>query len=452
MKSRLPINHKTMRRAITLSIIQMCCASTQHIYAISPITQTKATNVADSVGTYQADSIGAYQADSIGAYQVDSIQPAHNKGLIKKVIGYFRDSNKPKSNKKVDFGFVPGPNYSGTTGLGLGFLGTATYSADHNDATLPRSNASIYSNMTTKGFFMVGLRGNHIFPHQRFQLDYKLNLSTFSTSYWGIGYAENDDDNNETDYRRNRINAMARFMCKLAPNTYIGPLVSYRVIQAKGVKLAPNTYIGPFVNYRVTQASDVNEDFSYLWQGQDKTIRAYTAGLSFTYDSRDFMLNASRGVFLQIDQTFTPRCFGNGQYNFSSTEATFATYGRLWKGAIIAGELHGLFNYGNTPWALLAEVGSNDRMRGYYEGRYRDKNIIEGQLELRQHIKGRNGVVAWVALANAFPDFDHMAWRHTLPNAGVGYRWEFKKRINIRIDYGFTRKGGGFIFNINEAF
>ena len=143
MKSWLPINHKTMRRAITLSIIQMCCASTQHIYAISPITQTKATNVADSIGTYQADSIGAYQ--------VDSIQPAHNKGLIKKVIGYFRDSNKPKSNKKVDFGFVPGPNYSGTTGLGLGFLGTATYSADHNDATLPRSTASIYSNMTTRG-------------------------------------------------------------------------------------------------------------------------------------------------------------------------------------------------------------------------------------------------------------------------------------------------------------
>lgn len=93
MRSRLPINHKTMRRAITLSIIQMCCASTQHIYAISPITQTKATNVADSVGTYQADSIGTYQ--------VDSIQPAHNKGLIKKVIGYFRDSNKPKSNKRL---------------------------------------------------------------------------------------------------------------------------------------------------------------------------------------------------------------------------------------------------------------------------------------------------------------------------------------------------------------
>lgn len=111
-----------------------------------------------------------------------------------------------------------------------------------------------------------------------------------------------------------------------------------------------------------------------------------------------------------------------------------------------------MFNYGHTPWAFLAEVGSNDRMRGYYAGRYADKIVIEGQLELRQHIKGRNGVVAWVALANAFDKFDNIAWRRTLPNAGIGYRWEFKKHINIRIDYGFTRKGGGFIFNINEAF
>lgn len=364
------------------------------------------------------------------AWVNDSVPAKAHNGIFKKIVNYFRDSNKQKPNKKIDFGFIPGPNYSSTTGLGLGLLGTATYSADRSDPTLPRSNASVYSNMTTAGFFVVGLRGNHIFPHENFQLDYKVNLSTFSTSYWGMGYANADNDDNETDYRRNRINAMARFM----------------------VKLAPNTYIGPFVNYRVTQARGVNEDFSYLWQGQDKTIHTYTAGLSFTYDSRDFMLNASKGVFVQIDQTFTPRCFGNGKYNFSTTEAIFATYGKLWKGAILAGELHGQFNYGHTPWSQLATVGSNDRMRGYYEGRYNDKNVIEGQLELRQHIKGRNGVVAWVALANAFPDFKNIAWRYTLPNAGVGYRWEFKKRINIRVDYGFTRNGGGFIFNINEAF
>lgn len=376
------------------------------------------------------EAVGVPVSDSVLTVTADSTAQAAKKGFIRKVIDYFRHSNQQHPEKKVDFGFLPGPSYSSTTGLGLGLMGTATYSADRSDPTLPRSNASVYGNMTTKGFFLVGLRGNHIFPGERFRLDYKLNLSTFNSQFWGIGYEQADNDDNETDYRRNRITAQARFMAKLADNTYFGPFLYYRFIQARGV--------------------DAN--FSHLWEGQRHTLSAYTAGLSFTYDSRDFILNAHKGVFLQIDQTFTPRFLGNGDRNFSTTEVTFAAYGKLWKGAILAGELHGQFNYGHTPWALLSEVGSNDRMRGYYEGRYRDKNLVEGQLELRQHIKGRHGAVAWVALANVFDDFDRVAWRKTLPNAGVGYRWEFKKRINVRIDYGFTRNGGGFIFNVNEAF
>lgn len=66
------------------------------------------------------------------------------------------------------------------------------------------------------------------------------------------------------------------------------------------IKLAPKTYIGPFINYRVTQARNIEDDYAYLWQGQDKTVRAYTAGVSFTYDSRDFMLNASHGIFCKL--------------------------------------------------------------------------------------------------------------------------------------------------------
>lgn len=379
--------------------------------------------LATSFASVQA---GVVRPDSLA---VDTAK-AKRTGLVKKVIDYFRNSNKQRPEKRVDFGILPGPHYSATTGLGLGIIGTATYSTDRTDTTLTRSNASVYTDMTTGGFFLIGLRGSHIFPKERFRLDYKLNLSTFTTSFWGIGYEMADNDRNEADYRRNRINALARFMVKLAPNTYLGPLVNYRYFQARGVDEADKP----------------------LWQGQDLTLRTYTAGLSFTYDSRDFMLNASRGAFLQIDQTFSPRFLGNGNHSFSTTEATLCAYRRVWRGGILAGELHGQFNYGHTPWPLKSEVGSNDRMRGYYEGRYRDQDLIEGQLELRQHIKGRNGIAVWVALANAFPDFNHVAMRHTLPNCGAGYRWEFKKGINVRIDYGLTRHGGGFIFSINEAF
>ena len=91
-------------------------------------------------------------------------------------------------------------------------------------------------------------------------------------------------------------------------------------------------------------------------------------------------------------------------------------------------------------------------MRGYYEARYRDRNIIEAQLEFRQHIKGRSGVVAWVGFANVFRDTHTWQFRQTLPNGGFGYRWRFKPGVNVRLDLGFTRKGPGFIFSINEAF
>lgn len=91
-------------------------------------------------------------------------------------------------------------------------------------------------------------------------------------------------------------------------------------------------------------------------------------------------------------------------------------------------------------------------MRGYYEGRYRDKSEIDACIELRQHIWHRNGVVVWGGAGSIFPKFSAIRSRHILPNYGIGYRWEFKKFINVRLDLGFGRKQTGFIFSINEAF
>lgn len=91
-------------------------------------------------------------------------------------------------------------------------------------------------------------------------------------------------------------------------------------------------------------------------------------------------------------------------------------------------------------------------MRGYYEGQYRDKNLIETQLELRQKIWRRIGATAWVGAGNVFQSFHKFDFAKTLPNYGFGLRWEFKKRMNVRIDYGFGKGQTGFIFGINEAF
>jgi len=51
-----------------------------------------------------------------------------------------------------------------------------------------------------------------------------------------------------------------------------------------------------------------------------------------------------------------------------------------------------------------------------------------------------------------FSASDKFAWRKTLPNYGIGLRWEFRKRTNFRVDWGMGRKSNSFVLNINEAF
>ncbi len=352
------------------------------------------------------------------------------KKFFTKVIDYFRDADKPDPNKNFDFGFIPCPHYSSTTGFGLGMVATGTYTMDKKDPLLPRSNVSIFGDITTEAFLLIGVKGINIFPKEKYRLDYRVYVYTFPTLFWGTGYENGKNDANETSYRRIRFDAMSKFLFRIAPNTYLGPMANFQFVQTRNIEAQGE----------------------HLFNGSDHNLRALSAGLSFTYDSRDFMLNAKKGWFMQLDQTFTPKCFGN-DYHFITTDFTVSTYRKIWKGGVLAGEFHTKLNYGGTPaWCMMSDVGSGNRMRGYYEGRYRDKNILEAQVELRQKIKGRHGFVVWVGAAEVYPEWDELRFDKILPNAGLGYRWEFKKGINVRLDYGFTRDGGGFLFNINEAF
>ena len=359
----------------------------------------------------------------------DTATAPQKHGLVARLMRYFAESDKPKANKKIDFGIIGGPHYDTDTGLGLGLVASATYSADRTDSLLERSNASLYSDVTTKAFLMIGLRGNHFFPHRRFRLDYRLYVYTFPSYLWGFSYPQSDDDNNKSKYSRTKFEVMTRLLARLDRYSYLGPIIRYQYVHAYKLKdRAPQ-----------------------LLAGQPMTVTDVGVGLSYTLDSRDFILNASRGWFLQLDLMSTPTFLGNNN-TYYSAEMQLATYHKVWRGAIIAAELHTRQCAGEVPWPMLSDVGSSNRMRGYYEGRYRDKNVIDAQIELRQHIWHRNGIALWVGAAEVFPRYSELRFRRILPNAGVGYRWQFKKGVNVRLDYGFGRNGSGFIFNINEAF
>lgn len=347
-------------------------------------------------------------------------------GFFHRFYRYFADANKEKEEKRFDFSVIGGPHFSSDTKLGLGLVASGLFRIDRNDKSISPSNISIYGDITTTGFYLLGIRGNVIFPQDRFRLNANMYFFSFPSEFWGIGYEAGHSDNS-TEYKRLEQQVKFEFLWRLAPNLYVGPNLMFRNVVAKDF-----------------------DDISYL-NGAPKNVTTFGPGIIISYDSRDFIPNPARGIFVQLEQQFFSGFLGNDQ-DFKRTSFDFRYYRKAWKGAIVASQLQGIFNYGDTPWSMVALMGGSYSMRGYYEGRYRDNDLVQAQVELRQKIYNRHGITLWGGAGNVFPDMDGFKWDQTLPTYGIGYRWEFKNRINVRLDYGIGKGVKAFYFNINEAF
>lgn len=350
------------------------------------------------------------------------------KSLLTRFLDYFNDANKNKEHKKFDFSIIGGPHYSTDTKLGIGLVAAGLYRANANDTLLPPSNVSLFGDVSTVGFYMLGIRGTHIFPQDKYRADYTIYFYSFPCKFWGMGYDMGDDDSNKSDMKRWQARFKASFLFHLGDNLYLGPMVSYDYV----------------IGRRIERPELLN--------GMDQHTWNIGAGFSAVYDTRDVLTYPHRGFYINLSQCFRPRFMGN-DYAFSTTELQMDAYQRVWKGAILAEDFRTMLNFGNPSWGMMALLGNSNSMRGYYEGRYRDKHKMEAQVELRQHIWKRNSLTTWVGAGTVFHKFSEMRSRHILPNFGIGYRWEFKKNVNVRLDYGFGKAGQtGFLFSINEAF
>lgn len=350
------------------------------------------------------------------------------KSLLTRFLDYFNDANKNKEHKKFDFSIIGGPHYSTDTKLGIGLVAAGLYRANANDTLLPPSNVSLFGDVSTVGFYMLGIRGTHIFPQDKYRADYTIYFYSFPCKFWGMGYDMGDDDSNKSDMKRWQARFKASFLFHMGDNLYLGPMVSYDYV----------------IGRRIERPELLN--------GMDQHTWNIGAGFSAIYDTRDVLTYPHRGFYINLSQCFRPRFMGN-DYAFSTTELQVDAYQRVWKGAILAEDFRTMLNFGNPSWGMMALLGNSNSMRGYYEGRYRDKHKMEAQVELRQHVWKRNSLTTWVGAGTVFHKFSEMRSRHILPNFGIGYRWEFKKNVNVRLDYGFGKAGQtGFLFSINEAF
>lgn len=385
-------------------------------YTYTPLAATVTDTIAATAVSMATDSLA-----------VDTTAPKQRNSIFRRLIRYFEQANEDRTQeKKFDLTWVLGPSYSAVTKVSLGILASGLYRIDRTDTITQPSNVSLYANISTSGYYKVGVTGLNLMDRNRHRIKYDISFASMPIDYWGIGYDMAQAEKSSMVEKRYRIDA--EYQYEMARNFFAGAALDFTHAAAK--KVANPEYM----------------------LGQRDKYTATGFGLSLQYDSRDFAPNPYRGIYLSLRETYFPAALGTTETIWRTT-FTGNYYQRLWKGCTLALDAYLEYNSGKEiPWSMVAQLGGGYRMRGYYLGQYRDNAMIEVQAELRQKIYNRHGIAVWVGAGNVFPNFNSFRWSQTLPNYGIGYRWEFKHRVNVRVDYGRGRHGGSVVFNVNEAF
>ena len=179
-------------------------------------------------------------------------------------------------------------------------------------------------------------------------------------------------------------------------------------------------------------------------------------GLGVIYNNIYNAMNPRQGVysewgFLAYD------AFTGSDFDFVSYISDNRFYKPIQANKVLAFQIYGQLTTGTPPFNMLALMGGETLMRGYYLGRYRDKNQVAGQVEYRVlpfSFSKRLGASLFMATGQVFGDDFSFDWKHFLPAGGAGLRFLIfpTKDIYTRLDMAFTSEGQGFYFFIGEAF
>jgi hypothetical protein len=336
---------------------------------------------------------------------------------------------------------VPAIYYSPSTSAGLAVMAAGLYRLDKSNRNIPASNFSLYATASLTGFYRVGASGNNIFRDDRRRIIYSAEFSSQPTYFWGVGY-DAAVTNEALRYLASRCVVDARFLQRVTKGLYVGLGVDY------------SYHFGRFGGRRYASEAE----FLSLLGGERVEYSAAGLSLYVEFDSRDAISNAERGVYVALQVKSRPKGLNNIGRSLWSGSLVVDYYQRLWKGAVLALDLRGELNSVGTPWVYNATIGGADAMRGYYAGRFNDLCAVTLQAELRQKIYKGLGASAWGGAGNVFSTFRNFSWGQTLPNYGAGLRYELKKGVRFRLDYGFGGRDyrgkliHGAIFSINEAF
>ena len=324
--------------------------------------------------------------------------------------------------------FAPETNLS----IGVGIKGLFKMSGSGDETRTSNLPLTVQYTIENKYFFFSGFE---IFsPQEKYVLTGTMLAQSFPSLFFGIGPDTPKSNEEKFDYSQVLLEPI--FLKNLFKRyLFFGAGIRYNKINK--VEALPNGLLR-----NTSQTGALGSTSSGLQ-------------LAMLYDSRDNILNASKGLFISLTHGFYGDWLGSS-HDFQLTKLDFRYFIQpLGEPSSIVG-FHFLsqLSQGDTPLQELGQLGGHEIMRGYFEGRYTDRQLIATQVEWRQKLTHRWGAVAFVGVGNVAPSFDSFDFGTLRTSFGLGLRFlvDEEENLNVRLDFGIGNEKANYYFKIAEAF
>ena len=354
-------------------------------------------------------------------------------------------------NKTLTLLPIPVLFYQAETGLGYGLGGllSGRFSAD----TLTRpSNARVQYWTTTEGQSLIQLVHSVYTPGEKFYLNGEISAYDILLYYYGIGPKSSSANESETKYKLFIINQ--RLQKQIAPKLFFG--AQYRLTDVSQIDIPARNTDNNATNVFLTDQR--------VTERERRGTRVSGLGPVITFDNRDVPLAAFHGSLLDFGATFNGTGLGS-DYRFVRYQLDARHFQPIRSTkTILAMQFLGQFHTGDVPFRELAGLGANlggtlynnaNLMRGIYEQRFRDRQMVMFQAEIRQKLFWRIDGAIFGGVGNVNNYIDKFNLGDTKYAGGAGIRFNFirRDRVNLRLDYaGGTGSAPGILFAIGEAF
>lgn len=333
--------------------------------------------------------------------------------------------HEKKTYRKITVLPVPVIGFTPETRTYVGAVTLFTFS-NLNDTLTRSSNAGIEFNYSWNKQIIAETDWNYFSPGERWLLRGLAHFSKYPDLYYGLGVST--PQSNEIKFQSNRLIFDTDFLRKIKTDVFIGAGLIYKSYQK--LKFFTSTVSYPEL----------------------KDAYSFGVKLLFLIDSRNSILSPTGGQYLEISNTFNCNASIYDAVLFDYRE--YFNFGKQ-KNSVLAGRFYHNTVFGNPPFYDYALFGGDENVRGYYLGRYREKNLTTTQLEYRQKLCKRFGFSAFGGVSLLFGEVSKVKNESFKPNAGFGLRFLVDKTegTNLRIDYAVgTHNQSGFYISFGESF